>query len=196
MKKWLCLILSLMLLLSLSSAHADAQSDFFAFVDAVCKGTPNGFFEYPGQLFHSPIFKSTESAEDVFGDETKRCSQTASQFLEVLMLKRYSPAAAEYFGDLIVEADFSTPSYIGRDGNILRFYVQGVDAGYFTIYDSSSQLMYLDFIPLDVTEQVRSILFEKCADGYFINDASTLQQEMEQMIEVYTSVMNQMLGID
>lgn len=194
MKKWLSLFLSFVLLLGISSAYADAQSDFFAFVDEVWKQAPQGFFKYPGKLFHSPILQNTNSADAILADETKRCLETANRFSEVAMLKRYSPAASQYFGELTVEADFTKPSYIGRDGEILSCYIQGVDSGYFMIYDLVSQLMYLDFVPLDEAEQVESILFERCADGYFINDPAILEDRVNYSLESYAQLVEQILA--
>lgn len=163
----------------------DAQSDFYKFVDSIVKPAPQGFFKYPGYLFHAPLPRLNQSAQSMFNQSNRsRCQDTAIFFQELRLIKNYSDHP-ELFKDFAFEADPTKPSYIGRDGEILSFYIQGTDAGYYMIYDFVSELMYFDFVSLDAADQVASRLFEQCVDGYFINDAHTLEQELVRSLEYY-----------
>lgn len=118
-----------------------------------------------------------------------RHSETALRFTEVQIVSILADQSAEIFGDREISIDLTKPSYIGRDGSILSSYVQGPDCGFFMLYDLSSQIMYLDFIPLEQVDQLETVWFAKCADGYYANEADILKTELEKFQSYYDATM-------
>jgi len=195
MKRILSILLFIILVFTASFGFAAPQDEFFQFISNLKSEIPEGFFQSKVALFHSPIFKQTKNAADILADAKLRCQQTASLFSEVAVLRRYSPNAAEYFGSYMVESDPSMLSYIGRDGTIISCYVLGTDCGYFMLYDLSSQLMYIDFVASKTAEEIERVLFERCADGYYVNEVDTLKEEMTSTAAMYEQIVAQLMGL-
>lgn len=191
MKKRILPFLLLILLLTSSTAFANEQDAFFRFVDNLRAAVPEGFFDSEVQLYHSPFMKLTKQADEIFSDSEMRCNETALRFTEILILKVIVDQPEKYFGNRAVAARFDEPSYIGRDGNILNSYVPGPDCGFFMLYDLDSQLMYIDFVPLEVSDQVESVLFERCVDGHYTNDPDLLEEKLEYHSSYYDAVLTQ-----
>ena len=194
MKKGLSLVLLFMLLLNVSFGLADAVDDFYQFTGDLRRSLPENFITTSHVLMQSPIMRQTKPAEEIFADAGSRCTETATRYCEVLIFRDYSPVAEEYFGTLTVEPDLTKPSYIGRDGNILSMYVPATDCGCFMVYDLTAQITMVEFIRMELEDQVESVLFQRCADGYYVNDASELKEAIEYNREMYEKLMAQMMG--
>ncbi|MDD6143971.1 MAG: hypothetical protein PUD16_10835 [bacterium] len=185
MKKALSLVLFLTILFTSSLSLADAQVDFMQFAYKLTSSTPSNFFMYPSGICFGARFAFNKLVEDIFADEKSRCEQTASKLLEFEYSLLANSAISDYFGGLQIEVDLTQPSYIGRDGNIVSCYAQGTDCGYFTLYDLTTHLVYAVPISPKVQKKVESVLFERCADGYYVNEPETLKEQIEFLRGLY-----------
>lgn len=88
--------------------------------------------------------------------------------------------------------DYSKPSYVGKGGKVVSLYLQGVDCGFFFIYDIASNTMTFDFIRKDAADRVETELFQTCTSGYKQYKPEDLQYWLDCMAENYQENMKQL----
>lgn len=196
MKKTLALLLAVVLFATSVTAFGEQQDPIEAKINYLNENAEEVLFETGKPLMVyllKPIIQVSD-AETAYKSAEQRALLTCVAYRELELAVCTNEQFKELFGGEAPQLLTSEISYMGKEDNLLGFYLKTTTRDCYVLYDVSAQVMAYVFLNSNSAAIIEKELFENIFDVYEKNDTTLVEKSLGDLQESYEQLKKQLMA--